>query len=759
MRVLGSGRRGVVVAGLRMRTHPTVLLSLAVLVVFTGLSSISHGTEPSPRPRLLSRERLIGVLDEVQAESQAKLNGGPEVDPAISGQISVLLRNYRSSSQPLPPGTVKLTEAPYLGLVLGERLGDLYPAAYETTYQMKYDQIVVHADLEYIFDQFLNAYLKGELPPQLNKTADKLGECLAEKALRGAGRSCKLDKSDTVYGSRTGQLLRIKLGCNFRHRGSCATRQIIYNEAKGALIRARNDRALEGPFKASFPKLFRDGFMNELAAQRKTFPVLVSQKFGGNLEEVMEEGVTSIEKVEETFWSDNTPLVEDAHADGADTVSLRGFAMGLRADLGAAEWLAQSANPSDRVNAAALFYAAANRLLMLTGGKEASWDGQRFVIDLNAPGAYFDPKNPKAAPTFLKIPYGGWGLQVATGARAGAQFSPWDWAAYDPLNEKAPSPLRLLPAWFRPGAHGVPAPLTGTFAAEERLEDLAELVSALSRFLVATRPGSVFASHFGPADKAGDILDPKSPMVFPLEGRKLAIGVAAGVLRNMVLPKFGHIDQTEAGTPQGGLGLRFYDVIGLGGRVDQPASVSSVSRLLFGAAELREALATDPDSPPELQALLPQVDQALQAGALSIGAQGQNPDGGFADTLVLPQAPAVATSPRSLATAIDGLRVLTRAYDASHILLLRLNLQLGWQSLARYWNAAANGAPALEAQIPFAIEGQPSSKASARALWEVLRLWDETRKAARPDLDAASAGIDWTVWDSRMARLRAFLSN
>src|SRR5262249_8063455 len=61
-------------------------------------------------------------------------------------------------------------------------------------------------------------------------------------------------------------------------------------------------------------------------------------------------------------------------------LTLKGFSQGLKADLGVAHLFADKGSDYLRGIAAPLFYASANRLLLMTGGERAKWTGNRFEV-------------------------------------------------------------------------------------------------------------------------------------------------------------------------------------------------------------------------------------------------------------------------------------------------------------------------------------------------------------------------------------------
>src|SRR5271154_5003480 len=98
----------------------------------------------------------------------------------------------------------------------------------------------------------------------------------------------------------------------------------------------------------------------------------------------------------------------------------------VRMVIRAASLFETSSNPQLKAMSGALFYAAANRLLVLMGGSQAKWDGTKFVPKS---GDAFDPRNPKKAPEFLTERFGG---MTATTLAGHVVTSTLDIANYDP---------------------------------------------------------------------------------------------------------------------------------------------------------------------------------------------------------------------------------------------------------------------------------------------------------------------------------------
>ncbi len=240
------------------------------------------------------------------------------------------------------------------------------------------------------------------------------------------------------------------------------------------------------------------------------------------------------------------------------------------------------------------------------------------------------------------------------------QYLHWDWSVYDPLNEaEVASRIRLFPSRWKVFSE-TPQFVGEPQLALQNLGDLADWMSVLHVFLKETVPGrSVFARYFCPESQAADLLDPEKPLIFPSEGRQLAIGVLAGILKNFIAPKYGHLVIKEQGSPDFGLGIDIVENVDLlrGWRVDLPTPTDSISRVLSVAVQLKETLREDPDVPQKLSDLLPKLDEIQQVGALYLGAKAQWADGGFTRRLN-----ALPDEPRPLMSTVVGLQALSAGF-------------------------------------------------------------------------------------------------
>jgi hypothetical protein len=148
--------------------------------------------------------------------------------------------------------------------------------------------------------------------------------------------------------------------------------------------------------------------------------------------------------------------------------------------------------------------------------------------------------------------------------------------------------------------------------------------------------------------------------------------------------------------------------------------------------------------PEALLALAPQLDMALQLGAMVLGAQGQEADGGFRDLLGVSQ-----TSGRKLHTQITATRALSRAYKETEMLVHLFRIKQAWLFLDKLWGPGTS---------PRGLEGAGGVGVPASVLWDFANLWEETNRVIRPKLDGTNAPeIDWNTWAARFEQLRAKL--
>jgi hypothetical protein len=701
----------------------------------------------------LNRETLVEILESPQASSELELE-----------KIEARVRSYRLTPV---PGTLSIQDSPFVGYVLQNEVLPEYASLESSEYPAQYAANVTDLNLEGLFDLFMGQVIQGGLTGDIKKMGDEIGPCMAkkieeakdEKTSQGELSCPALDSSDKIPKKPSTLTLGLmKYTCSMGVYRPCAIRKAVYASAKKELIAF--SKQWPETFQQEWPSLFRGSLTSGFNTDRAQIGQLVSTKFTGTFDEQV--------------W--NAPLADLSDVT-TDTETLHDFAMGMRADIRAASLLSQSSSNSTKGLAGALFYAAANRLLILMGGTQLKWDGSKFVpVAPNVGGDAFDAKNPTAAPKYLTDVFGGITAMLSQSAGATQQITaPLDIMNYAPSTSVSPTPLQLFPTSFILGANDVPSLAVAAdgkpVPAVETLGDLADLMSGLMDFLDLSQASSPLASHFATgADGASvdQIIDPKQPALFPREGRQLAAGLIAAIFGN-VLSAQGHLQMppSDGSDPTGGpadpdhdgvFGVKFYDQIGLGGRLCGKVPTDSLARLFTAAARFSSLIGlNDPDIPSQLVNIRSQIDLAVQIGLLSIIADAQDADGGVDTDL----GTHLSTN-RTLSTLVDTLRALTIGYQAARSAPLRQALHAEWAYLDGYWKQlGASGYPL--AYEPGSVLG--ASEADSATLWSLVNLWNETKSSfiyadlMDPSMDLGWAKTQgWDKWETRFEALQKELA-
>jgi|GEM_PF-4779764 len=161
-----------------------------------------------------------------------------------------------------------------------------------------------------------------------------------------------------------------------------------------------------------------------------------------------------------------------------------------------------------------------------------------------------------------------------------------------------------------------------------------------------------------------------------------------------------------------------------------------------------EAIHGDTDFPAEAAGLEAALGNAAQVGIFTLGAQGQDTRGLFAETMG-----GQADAKRLLESQVSGMRALSRVYGAVGIPALLVRIELGWKGFDAFWVGKGAG---ISMPVPDAGHPRESAELSPALLWSVLNLWEDTQKDIRPVL---AAQLDWEKWDIRMDALRKLLLN
>jgi hypothetical protein len=716
---------------------------VSVLLAFAAQAAVVPAVVPGPPPINPNAGLERDVLAQVLQSSEA-------VTPAYQQKVAGLLEAYRLGPV---PNTPTIAGAPFVGYVFENQILPGYAATYDSQYADAYKDNVTNINLEGIYDLFMDEIINKGLTGDLAKTGKEIGVCMAKKIKRAKSDSCKLDGSD--HPDKAPSILELgvmKYTCGVPLLedidSACKVRQAVFADAKPTIIKARDQGLIAKAFVAAYPTLFRSTLLDGVNDDRTGIGQLVSSKFKSTYNS--------------KIWT-QAPLIDLDNPNGQAT--LHAFATGLRVDIRAASLFDGSTDPQLKALAGPLFYAAANRLLVLMGGTEAKWDGTKFVP---TPGDAFDPKNPKQSPSFVTERFGG----ITAMSLAGHEVSSTiDIANYDPTLAKNPSPLQIFPSTFTLGQNGIPTLQNNPSGSVETLSDLADLMGALTDFLTLSTATSSLSPHFASGADLTRIVDKDDPALFPKEGRALAAGLIAAALKNMLAPQ-GHLELPSALGAQtssaddpdhtGAFGIKFYDQVGLKGRLPGKVPTDALSRLFLEAARFSDLIGTDdPDLPAQLTTLRSDLDEGVQIWLLSVLSKVQNPDGGISEIFG-----AKESTGRTLLTQIDTLKSLTIGYKTGGSGVVRQTIHDAWTFLDRYW---VNG-QWLAVEPAGGVAGQStqaiSQAASKVALWSALNLWDHTisspvyKDLMDPKNDPAWASSHgWDKWQTRFDALRTQLQN
>lgn len=626
-------------------------------------------------------------------------------------EVRKLVESYR-----MDRGTafLPLAEAPYPRFLINSQLAEIYPALYKSSLE----EFINHIPLDLLYDGILGMVKDEKIPEKLQKDLSKISPRMATQALKGKSDDCPLDFSETLDKPSLVSLLLLKI--DFLNMiSACTYRTRLYNVMKEQLIAAaktpETKALVKEQAKDKFPEEFRKGFLVKINTTLAEFPALVNEKFGAC--EAAKDGCATLHPI----WGEHGSIIEagfDSETRGGRReLTLKAFAQGMLADLYAAKVLIGSKKLSDRSLAAGLFYAVVNRWLYLTGGITPDWDSKRKEMPVAEMGKGMTP------PKFKEVAFGGWGVQ-ADGF--GVSMSAWDWAGYDPTDEKKPSPLRLFPTHFEIDSNGV-ASIADPTEAYQTNDDLAYMLLAVSEFLKATRPGSVFAKYFGGKEQAGDLLDAKKPMLFPVEGRMVAVGVLAAIAQNLLNPTSGHVGSKASGLP-----LVFRDNASFRSLSDSNIDTRGVASLLVAASKLRRTLKVDPilNEEPKLKSVLGDVDMLVQVGALVVGRDAQGFDGGV--RAKMRSTDATVTLGSQLAAVRIFLAAFNDAEDPTKASFVQARLVAALQYL-------------------FTNQLNDPSQLNLEARLNILAVWNQCQTEIR----AVRSDLPWSDWELKVRSIRA----
>lgn len=632
--------------------------------------------------------------------------GSRTVSPA---QVRKLVESYRLDSG---AAFLPLATAPYPRFLINAQIGEIYPALYQSAL----DDFLNHIPLDLLYDGVLGMVKDEKVPEAMKEKLSKIGERMASRAIKGKSTKCELDLSPTLDKPSTFSLIMLKIDI-FGMISTCTYRQRLFNAMKADLIEAAKQPATKAlvkeQAKTQFPSEFRKGFLEKINTTLADFPALVNEKFGA----CAGGDCTSLHPI----WGAHGSIMEtspDAETrDGRRVVTLKAFAQGLLADLFAAQILIESSDAKDRSLAAGLFYAVVNRWLLLTGGVSADWDEKRKEIPVAQMGEGMKP------PKFKEAAFGGWGVESEG---FGVSMSAWSWGDYHPTADKDPSPLRLFPTRFEIDSAGV-ASISDISDAYQTNDDLSYMLLAVSEFLKATQPGTPFAKFFGGKEQVGDLLDPKKPMLFPTEGRMVAVGVLSAVAQNLLNPTIGHVASKATGLP-----LVFRDHAAFGSLSDSDIDTRGVASLLVAASKLRRTLKVDPvlNEEPKLRSVLSDVDVLVQVGALVIGRDAQGFDGSVRAKIHS------SDQTVTLGSQLAAIRIFLAAFNDAEDSTKANFVQARLVAALQYF---------------FAQQLNDPAKLDLEARLNVLAVWNQCQAAIRN----IRSDLPWSDWEEKIRGVRA----
>ncbi len=674
---------------------------------------------------------------------------------------SILLKAFQSYRPEAPFTEIgfSIADSPYVGAVIPLQWENLYKTQYQENYSKELPKALSSVSLLQIYDEFLDMALSHALPADLQSSADQLGGCFLNRAkagTEGVHGACELDLSEETYHINKATMLVMKLDCNHAWVYTpCDFRKRLYNFIKKDLIAYRKSdefkKKVTGIFDTKFPVEFKKSFLAEINAKTQSVPFLVTQKFGGEKESSLWSGASLIDgqsSLEPWQWQKVQDLGSRERmiarcgqtGEKCSLLSLSDFSQGLKADLQLAAKWSQEDQADSKARAAALFYAAANRLLVLTGidgakfrsqAASAGGVGADFGWQVSAQAAGGIGPEP-VVPELASFSFGGWAESLSLLPSRMGFLDFWDFTKLGsqevPASEFKIFPdLMLLDENLR--AVGMDSPTGESRFERQELSSLLDLLGAVIEFLKQTHPDSgVLAKFLGSAEQIEDILDVTKPVIFPVKGRDLAVGVFAQVLMNVIHSELGYLQEIDSG-------IRLYASVNRFGRFGEPPA-QLVGRLLVMIGQLKEFLTADTTLPPAFREKIPMLDTAVFAIGNLLGSGYQQVDGSFRDETEL----------RSLKTQISALRGMQKMYTSTHMLIHRIRIREAWVSLHRYWGVDG---------LPVAFERSFLSPLPKSVFWEFLMLWQETQAVVRPDLDGASnpEGLDFSLWEKRVKQL------
>ncbi len=687
-------------------------------VIMTRLVACLFVAAPVSAQAALS---TMGLKQEVMlAEELSRATGKPR--GSLMQRSALALRVARQQSDANDQGP-RRHEAHYLDALMLAKFSSIYDLLYDVEKKKAFESEVVGIKLSTLFDGFLEMVESGDVSDSMKSAANQVGKCLARKMI-AVRSSCEL-KDDTKDSPSTVKLAWLRATCGALV-SDCKVRRAFFAAAKPTLEEARKDPAVQKQiretFEKVFPERFRQGVLQQLSQVRGTYTGWVAEKFlpAAPFKLFAEEPKPSLvaSGIEPMF-------IADDHLVGVGPVQrLDGMAFGLRADLAIARMGSEllsgrTSIPKSSIasETGAALWSAVQQLLVLTGGTRAVFGSNESGFSLiegdikNLP-----PRFSKESPYLKGELFGGWSVSRASKEDATLRFAPWDWENYINLPSDSGSPISLLPHAFKLDSAGRPIAV-GPESSMHTLDDQVALADAVSEFLELTEQGGAFAAQLGPEEALIDLMDGSKPILLPSQARLLGYAIVAGIARNLTHPDYALVEKQGTIEPGQGLGVKFFESASLENK-DRPfAKTTSLSRLILVAAKFRSRIANDPQFPgANRKEMLDLIDTLIPIGALTLGAQAQNPDGSF--RAVLNASEQVA----DLESTTLALRAIQTAHLLSGMKVLTLNLKAGMRF--------------LKANLPAPGVVQQLRSETRVAMWHFLLLWDQ----AKPEWSEAIFG-------------------
>ncbi|MGE0616664.1 MAG: hypothetical protein AB7P04_13600 [Bacteriovoracia bacterium] len=766
--------------------------------------------DPVDLRRLL---REVIENDRIRAESGAvdrrlKPWRATHLEPILKAFLSY--RTHRSDRPQKPEDTssgieMSIRDAPFPSFLIYALMNPTQPGEKtlweqigERTYQDNIRLVDEPTDVE-LMDYFMLAILEGahlsdQFPKSLRPAAKAIGRERAEK-VRRAGMpdengviQCDAELGLAIKVSIFDKLVKLL----FKVASDCEMRQIVFKMFHDAVEKERRQTekweretwpAVHAILMERFIETFNyelpHGFFEVLSEFNGHIADFVTEKFvfkNLNLppsELAKQDYLKFVEpRVAEmaALWRD-APLLERIEPgtapEGFVRMRFSELIAGLRSDLAVAKLMSRGGDPAAAAVAAPLFYASANRFLVMLGSEQVLFHPRtlntagRIIVknlaefpvlgaDKKYQPAYKERIDHVLTPVFESRLFGGWGLQAGE-----TDFSPWgtDFENYVPEDPDAPSPIRIFPSEFlmTGGARPVAEPGTVYF---ETLDDMSDLVMGVAEFAEATKADGVFGGHFGSQENFQKavlgFLDkkdkkneqgPASIVVFPDMARQLPYGMLAVALKNLIAPKGGHLAGRR------GFNLLVREKITAEGRLEEMARVRSLAKFLLAVVRLKKVMQADDNADPKLKAVLSEyVKDFLEFGGATLGAMGQDVySGGF-----LRRLQDVPTgTPSDLLDTILALRALTEAHKEMGITLYHPYLFRGWQYLDGQWGTVMDSAQpwirraTLQTELMNLLD-------SSEPIWGGLVQYAENMQGAEK--------IGQARWRARYGSLRAALA-